>query len=190
MFYITASLSKFKYSQLYSKAAAISKGKSKGPNGLFWRVLLCTCHHPYVTSGCTACQREIKTVQLRILQECFTHSFVYEIKWTAKEENVEEANRYGRWCNVMLLTESQWTWISLSLVIQLLLNTYILYWTSGVRILLGAWHFLVSKTSRLALGPTQPSDQCIPRFIPVGKRPGREVNRIPPHSAEIKNGWS
>lgn len=108
----TASLSKFKYGQHYSKAAVISKGNSEGANGLFWSGLLCTCHHPYVTSGRTACQREIKTVQLCILQECSKHSFFQEIKWTAKEENVTEATRNGRRCNTQLLPmESQWNWM-------------------------------------------------------------------------------
>jgi hypothetical protein len=53
----------------------------------------------------------------------------------------------------MLLTKSQWTWISLSLVTPLLLNTYILHGTSGVRILLGQDIFSSQKRHGWLWGP-------------------------------------
>jgi hypothetical protein len=67
---------------------------------------------------------------------------------------------------------------------QLFLNTYIPY--KGFESCWGK-AFSSSITSRPALGPTQLSVQLIPGFFPVGKRPEREVNRLPPSSAA--NEW-
>jgi hypothetical protein len=48
---------------------------------------------------------------------------------------------------------------------------------------------LFSITSRLALGPTQPSTQWVPGSVSLGlKRQRREADRSPPSSAEVKNG--
>jgi len=50
--------------------------------------------------------------------------------------------------------------------------------------------FLLTTTSRLALGPTQPPIPWVPGALSFGvKRPGREANHLPPSSAEIKNVW-
>jgi hypothetical protein len=46
--------------------------------------------------------------------------------------------------------------------------------------------FVFSKTSRPAVGPTQPPFQRVPGVT----RPGHEVNHSPPSSAEVKNEWS
>jgi hypothetical protein len=49
--------------------------------------------------------------------------------------------------------------------------------------------FLPSPVSRLALGPTRPHIQWVQGPLsPGAKRPGREANRSPPSSAEVKNG--
>jgi len=45
--------------------------------------------------------------------------------------------------------------------------------------------FLFTTAPRPALGPTQPPLQRIPGV----KRPGREADRSPPSSAEVKNAW-
>jgi hypothetical protein len=46
--------------------------------------------------------------------------------------------------------------------------------------------------SRPTPGPGQPPTQWIPVFLPVDKAAGawRNVNRSPPSSSEVKNGWS
>jgi len=52
-------------------------------------------------------------------------------------------------------------------------------------------YFLLAIASRLALGPTQPPIQCVPRALSVGlKWPGYETDRSPPSSAEVQNAWS
>jgi hypothetical protein len=53
-----------------------------------------------------------------------------------------------------------------------------------------AKNFIVSKSNRPALGPTQPI-QWVPETLPLGvKLPGREVDHSPPASAEFKKMWS
>jgi len=43
---------------------------------------------------------------------------------------------------------------------------------------------------RPTLGSTQPRIQRVPGFISLGiKRPGREADKLPPYSAEVKNTW-
>jgi hypothetical protein len=47
--------------------------------------------------------------------------------------------------------------------------------------------FLFTIASRYALGPTQPPNQWVPGALSLGvKRPGREADRSPPSSAEVK----
>ena len=53
---------------------------------------------------------------------------------------------------------------------------------SGVRIPAGPKALLLSKTSRLGLGLSQPPTQS----VPVLRRPGSEVDHSPPRSAENK----
>jgi hypothetical protein len=49
---------------------------------------------------------------------------------------------------------------------------------------------LFSKSSRPALGSTQPPIQYVPGALSPGvKRPGRESDHSPPASAEIKKMW-
>jgi hypothetical protein len=61
---------------------------------------------------------------------------------------------------------------------------------SRARILAGTRDFSLSKTSRPALGPTQPPIQQVPRALSSGiKRPGCEANHSLP-SSNIKNEWS
>jgi len=50
--------------------------------------------------------------------------------------------------------------------------------------------FIFSKTSILALWPTQTSLQGVLWFFPGVKASGREVDRSPPSSAEVRNEWS
>jgi hypothetical protein len=50
-------------------------------------------------------------------------------------------------------------------------------------------NFLFCKSSRLALGSTQPSIQWVPRDSSGVKRPGREADHSPPTSAEVKKMW-
>jgi len=51
--------------------------------------------------------------------------------------------------------------------------------------------FLFTTASRPALGPTQPPIQYVPGALSLGvKRPGREVDHLPPSNDEIKNAWS
>jgi hypothetical protein len=53
----------------------------------------------------------------------------------------------------------------------------------------GQQYFLFSKTSRLALGPTQPPIQWVPGVIyPRVKQQRREAGHSPPSSTEVKNG--
>jgi hypothetical protein len=51
-------------------------------------------------------------------------------------------------------------------------------------------NFLFSKSSRPALGYTQPPNQWIPGALsPTVKRPGREADHSSPASAEVKKMW-
>jgi hypothetical protein len=59
----------------------------------------------------------------------------------------------------------------------------------GVRVPVGSRIFF-SKSSRLALGSTQPPIQWVPGALSPGvKRPGREADHSPPTSAEVKKMW-
>jgi hypothetical protein len=50
--------------------------------------------------------------------------------------------------------------------------------------------FLFPTASSTALVPIQPPIQCVPGSLYLGvKRPGREVDRSPLSSAEVKNAW-
>jgi hypothetical protein len=50
---------------------------------------------------------------------------------------------------------------------------------------------LSATASRPALGPIQPPVQRVPDALPPGvKGPGREADRSPPSTAEVKNVWS
>jgi hypothetical protein len=43
----------------------------------------------------------------------------------------------------------------------------------------------------MALGPTQPLIQWVPRALSLGvKRPGREADHSPPTSDKVKYAWS
>jgi hypothetical protein len=48
------------------------------------------------------------------------------------------------------------------------------------------YFFLFAAALRPAVGPTQPPI----KWLPGVKRPGREADQLPPHSAEVKNTWS
>jgi len=48
----------------------------------------------------------------------------------------------------------------------------------------------ISEKFTTALAPKQPPIQCIPGFFLGLKRPGRDANRSPPSSIDVKNGWS
>jgi hypothetical protein len=64
---------------------------------------------------------------------------------------------------------------------------------TGVQFLAGAMmvYFLVTTTSGLALGFTQPPIQWVPGALSPGvKRPEREAGNSPPSSAKVKNEWS
>jgi hypothetical protein len=51
--------------------------------------------------------------------------------------------------------------------------------------------FLLTTASRPALGPTQPPIQWVPGALSLGvNQPGREVDHLPPSSAEVKIVWS
>jgi hypothetical protein len=51
-------------------------------------------------------------------------------------------------------------------------------------------NFLFSKSSRPALGSTQPPIQWVPGALsPEVKRPGREADHSPPSSAKVKKIW-
>jgi hypothetical protein len=51
-------------------------------------------------------------------------------------------------------------------------------------------NFLFFKSSRVALGPTQPPIQWAPGALSPGvKRPGPEADQSPPTSAEVKKMW-
>jgi hypothetical protein len=61
----------------------------------------------------------------------------------------------------------------------------------GVRVPVRSRIFFFSKSSRPALGSTQPPIQCVPRAVSSGvKRPGREADHSPPTSAEVKESGS
>jgi hypothetical protein len=50
--------------------------------------------------------------------------------------------------------------------------------------------FLFTATSSLALEPTQPPIQQVPRALSLGvNRLGRETDQTNPSSAEVKNAW-
>jgi hypothetical protein len=50
--------------------------------------------------------------------------------------------------------------------------------------------FLFTTASRTALGPIQPPIQWVRGALSLGvRRPGREADRSPPSSAEIKDAW-
>jgi hypothetical protein len=54
----------------------------------------------------------------------------------------------------------------------------------------GGKNFLFSKSSRLALGSTQPPIQWVPGALSPGvKRQGHEADYYPPTSAEVKKMW-
>jgi hypothetical protein len=46
------------------------------------------------------------------------------------------------------------------------------------------------RSSRPAVGPTQPPVQWVPVFLGIVTRPGRDVDRSPPTSSEVKNEWN
>jgi hypothetical protein len=49
----------------------------------------------------------------------------------------------------------------------------------------------LTTASRTVLGPTQPPIQWVLGALSLGaKRPGREADRSPASSAEVKNAWS
>jgi hypothetical protein len=51
-------------------------------------------------------------------------------------------------------------------------------------------NFLLSTSSRPALGPTQPPIQGVPGSLsPEVKRPGHEADHSPPTSAEVEKTW-
>jgi hypothetical protein len=57
----------------------------------------------------------------------------------------------------------------------------------GVRFPAGAGNFLLNTVSRLALGLTQPSIQCVTGVLNLGvEQPGREFDHSPLYSAEVK----
>ena len=60
----------------------------------------------------------------------------------------------------------------------------------GVRIPIGVRNFSLSKTSRPALGPTQPSIQGVPGFFSGVKWTGLEVSHSSPSIVEVKIEWS
>jgi hypothetical protein len=50
--------------------------------------------------------------------------------------------------------------------------------------------FLLSTSSRLVLGPTQPPVQWVPGALsPEIKRSGSEADHSPPSGADVKNTW-
>jgi hypothetical protein len=66
-------------------------------------------------------------------------------------------------------------------------------WMIGVRFPEGAMIgiFLFATASKPPLGPTQPLIQSVPEtLIPGVKRLRREVEHLPPSSAEVKNAWT
>jgi hypothetical protein len=60
----------------------------------------------------------------------------------------------------------------------------------GVGVRVPIWSRIFSKSSRPALGPTQPPIQWIPGALSPGvKRPGREADHWPLSSADVKKMW-
>jgi hypothetical protein len=51
--------------------------------------------------------------------------------------------------------------------------------------------FLLTTSSKPALGPTQPHIHWVPGTLSLGvKQPGREADHLPPSSTEVKNAWN
>jgi hypothetical protein len=50
--------------------------------------------------------------------------------------------------------------------------------------------FLISKTSKPALGPTLPPIQWVPGLFSRSKLPGCEVDLLTPSNAEVMNEWN
>jgi hypothetical protein len=60
----------------------------------------------------------------------------------------------------------------------------------GVRVQVSVESRISSKSSRPALGSTQPPIQWVPGALSLGvKWPGREADHSPPTSAEVKKMW-
>jgi hypothetical protein len=60
-------------------------------------------------------------------------------------------------------------------------------WGSTVRFLAGAWNFLFTTVSRIALGSTQHPIQWVPGALSLGvKQLGCEADHSPPSSAEVR----
>jgi hypothetical protein len=79
--------------------------------------------------------------------------------------------------------------LTTSVAVPLLPQYAFMAWTgttSPLRTRLKTGRF--SKTSRPALGPTQPPTQCVAVFLPAVKRPGRGVNHPSPITAEVAMG--
>jgi hypothetical protein len=52
-------------------------------------------------------------------------------------------------------------------------------------------NYVFGNAYKLALGPIQPHIQWVPETLSPGEnRPGREAERSPPSTAEVKNAWS
>jgi hypothetical protein len=84
-------------------------------------------------------------------------------------------------------------WKVLLFQIILIYHTVTRPWAGyfGIQISAGARDFSFSKTSRPALGLSQPPVQLVSGVLIVGvKQLGYEVDHSPPSSAEVKNEWS